>query len=109
MRLGFLLRKIIRFERNIAFGTLLNLLTNSFGRNGFLDKPLTLHVPKDMLEKLSAHVTIRDEVALRAFVADAINSYTQIGSLEASGFAILAEDPEGKQRRLRFPTDAAVS
>ncbi|HKK85360.1 MAG TPA: hypothetical protein VJ942_07540 [Roseovarius sp.] len=56
----------------------------------------TITLSPEILEKLQAQVTFPDAAAINAFVADAINSYLQLGQLHQSGgqFQFVADGRE---------------
>jgi hypothetical protein len=55
--------------------------------------PKTFTLTPEFLEKLSGQVTFNDSAALNQFLADAINTYMQLGRLYQSGgqFQFVAE------------------
>lgn len=67
---------------------------------------ITITLSKEVLGKLSTQVAFKTAADVRALVADAINTYVQIGNLRASDVGIFAKQGEdGDLVRLRFPFD----
>jgi hypothetical protein len=67
-------------------------------------KAQTITLSAETLEKLSTAVTLPDAKAVNDFVADAINTYVQLGQLYQSGgeFHFIPEGRDGPVR-LHFP------
>lgn len=59
--------------------------------------PKTFTLTPEILDKLSEMVTFENDAALNQFLADAVNSYMQLGRLYQSGgqFHFLAEGGDG--------------
>lgn len=61
----------------------------------------------ETLEKLKSVVNFDDDGAVYAFVADAINTYVELGQLSNAGFALYAaheDDEDGDElRRVYLP------
>lgn len=61
----------------------------------------------EMMEKLKSVVKFENEGAVYGFLADAINTYVELGQLSEAGFALYAEhkdDKEGEEmRRVYLP------
>lgn len=70
------------------------------------DKPFTMHLSSEIVDVLRKRVDVKDELGLRALVADAINTYVRLGTLAAGGATFYARD-KGKEGlvRVHFPFD----
>ncbi|GAB5446127.1 hypothetical protein [Gymnodinialimonas sp.] len=67
---------------------------------------VTITLSQEVLAKLRKQVKFETVSDLRELVADAINTYVQLGQLRASDAEILArQGPDGKLVRLHFPFD----
>jgi len=66
--------------------------------------PQTVSLSADVLEKLQTVVSFKDQNAVNDFVADAINTYVQLGQLYQSGgeFHFISEERDGPVK-LHFP------
>ena len=67
---------------------------------------LTITLDTELLRRLRSQVEFRTASDVRELVADAVNSYVQLGQLVASGTEILARQGEdGELHRVRLPFD----
>lgn len=70
---------------------------------------VTITLSNDVLSRLSQVVSFRTVGDVQNLVADAINSYVQLGQLHAGGAEIFAvQGDDSAPVRLRFPFDPAA-
>ncbi len=78
----------------------------STGDNGSADigAEVNIVLNQDLLNKMRKQVAFETRADVQQLVADAINSYLQLGSLDASGMRVLAQKgTDGELMHLRFP------
>ncbi len=71
----------------------------------FIDKSLSFGLSEAILAKIQTQVSFANEAQVHTFIADAINTYIQLGNLHVSGAKFTVEDKDGATAMLRFPFD----
>ncbi len=67
---------------------------------------VSITLSQEVLDKLGRQVSFRTAADVQRLVADAINTYVQLGQISASGAKVFARDgDDGKPVRLHFPFD----
>lgn len=74
------------------------------------EQDVTIVLNNEILNGLRSRVAFETVGDVHALIADAINTYTHLGQLSASGTQIFARDgEEGEFVRLRFPFDTSAA